>query len=59
MRKVVGIFSILGMIGAGVAFTSNDMSHQQDCQVEVLEDGSEFVRCNDGSTKIIALGTRQ
>ena len=59
MRKVVGIFSILGMIGAGIALSSNDVSHQQDCRVEVLEDGSEFVRCNDGSTKIIAMGTRQ
>ncbi len=59
MRKVVGILSVLGMIGAGVAFTGNDKSHQQDCIVEVLEDGSELVRCNDGSTKLIAMGARQ
>ena len=58
MKKVVGILSVLGMIGAGFAFAGNDSSHQQDCQVEVLEDGSEFVRCNDGSTKLIAMGAR-
>ena len=59
MKKVVGVLSVLGLIGAGVAFTGTDDSHQQDCQVEVLEDGSELVRCNDGSTKLIAMGTRQ
>tara|TARA_Y100000589_G_scaffold249755_1_gene237844 strand:- start:546 stop:725 length:180 start_codon:yes stop_codon:yes gene_type:complete len=58
MKKVVGILSVLGMIGAGVAFTGNNDSHQQDCKVEVLEDGSELVRCNDGSTKLIAMGAR-
>ena len=58
MRKVVGILSVLGMLGAAVAFTGNDVSHQQDCRVEVLEDGSELVRCNDGSTKLIAMGAR-
>ena len=58
MKKVVGILSVLGMIGAGVALTSNDKSYEQDCQVEVLDDGSELVRCNDGSTKLIAMGAR-
>ncbi len=58
MKKVVGILSVLGMIGAGFAFTGNDQSHQADCSVEVLEDGSEFVRCNDGSTKLVAMGAR-
>ena len=58
MKKVVGILSVLGMIGAGFALSGNDNSHQQDCQVEVLDDGSELVRCNDGSTKLIAMGAR-
>ena len=58
MKKVVGILSVLGMIGAGFTLAGNDDSHQQDCQVEVLEDGSELVRCNDGSTKLIAMGAR-
>ena len=58
MRKVVGVLSIIGMIGAGVALAKSDKSHEQDCTVEVLKDGSEFVRCNDGSSKIIAMGTR-
>ena len=58
MKKVVGILSVLGMLGAGFALSGNDKSHEQDCQVEVLQDGSEFVRCNDGSTKLIALGAR-
>lgn len=58
MRKVVGVLSIIGMIGAGVALAKTDKSHEEDCRIEVLKDGSEFVRCNDGTTKIIAMGTR-
>jgi hypothetical protein len=58
MRKVVGVLSIIGMIGAGVALAKTDKSLEKDCRVEVLKDGSEFVRCNDGTTKIIAMGTR-
>ncbi len=59
MKKVVGILSVLGMIGVVFIFTANDKSHQQDCYVEILDDGSELVRCNDGSTKLIAMGARQ
>ena len=60
MKKVVGILSVMGMAVAGITLTlGNDSSHLQDCQVQVLEDGSEFVHCKDGSSKIIAMGTRR
>ena len=60
MKKIVGILSVVGMAMAGVGFTfGNDSSHLQDCQVQILEDGSEFVHCNDGSSKLIAMGTRR
>ena len=58
MKKVVGVLSVLGMLGAGFALSGNEKSFEQDCQVEVLQDGSEFVRCNDGTTKLIAMDAR-
>ena len=54
MKKIAIAITVLGLAGAGIAFGSVYQSSESDCQIVVLEDGKELVRCNDGTAKLVA-----